>query len=161
MYRLLPQASHVYAHLHLHLPSCGVPVSCLLMPPPSCSSQSARLHCLYGARKNVRSTGLRTTCFALLISQAAGVSNRQKHLCRPKTWAWLAQSLRKSCAKACRLRLGSPSLQGAAELKNGEARESYRKGTKIREMGFCYCPGFLEDCRLLRSEFGWTGNRLA
>ena len=98
MYRLLPQALHVYAHLHP--PSCGVPVSCLLMPPPSCSSQSARLHCLYGARKNVRSTRLRTTCFALLISQAAGVSNRQKHLCRPKTWAWLAQRLQRYAKQA-------------------------------------------------------------
>jgi hypothetical protein len=144
-------------------PSPELWCSCLLPLDPTTFVfvQSARLHCLYGARKDVRSTGLRTTCFALLISQAAGVSNRQKHLCRPKTWAWLAQSVRKSCAKACRLRLGSPWLQGAAELKNGEARESYRKGTKIREMGFCYCPGFLEDCRLLRSEFGWTGNRLA
>ena len=149
MHSLLPQASHVYTHLylHLHLPSCGVPVSCLLMPPPSCSSPSARLHCLYGVQYFVR--------LALTPHLTGGRGVQSPEASLP------AQDLGVACAKlakilreACRLRLGSLWLQGAAELNNGEARESYRKGTKIREMGFCYC-------RLLRSEFGWTGNRLA
>jgi hypothetical protein len=156
MHSLLPQASHVYTHLnlHLHLPSCGVPVSCLLTPPPSCSSPSARLHRPYGVQYFVR--------------LASHSSSHRRQGCPIARSISPAQDLGVACAKlakilreACRLRLGSPWLQGAAELNNGEARESYRKGTKIREMGFCYCPGFLEDCRLLRSEFGWTGNRLA